>query len=133
MQLDRQQFAYRFYIIVGWVLLVLLLLDLATGGESTTQLLMIMFMGFPISGPLFLLVFVIPSVKSAKCAFFDSTDPVLFGWTLAHVAFWIFVINNLSEVFGFRVASKGIIYFVWGAYSIVGSSLNLLRRYFQRR
>ena len=126
MRFDKQRFAYWFYIINGVLMLALLMLDFWSGGEVSLQLPMIIAMFIPITGPILLIIFVIPSIKSAVYVHRVPCDPLLVVWSWVHFIFWMFILNNLLFFADTFVTSKDTIYWVWGTYAVAASSFPLL-------
>ncbi len=126
MRFDKLRFAYWFYIINGVLMLIFLMLDFWSGGEVSLQLPMIIAMGIPITGPILLIIFVIPSIMSAVYVHRAPRDPLLMVWSWVHFFFWMFILNNLLFFADTFVTSKDTMYWAWGAYAIAASSFPLL-------
>jgi ankyrin repeat protein len=126
MRSDKRQFAYWFYLINGVLMIVLLILDLRSGGEVSLQLPMFIAMLLPIMGPMLLIIFVVPSVLSAVYVHKPPHDPLLLAWSWIHFIFWMFILNNVLFFADTFVTSRNTIYWVWGAYAVAASSFPLL-------
>lgn len=123
---DKNRFAYLFYWLVGLVMLALLILDLVSGGEVSLQLPIIFFMGILITGPIFFLIFVIPTVKFTIQVHSKPHDTCLLIWSWVHILFWLFIFNNMLFLVDAFVVFQDTIYIVWGGYAIIAASFPIL-------
>ena len=125
-QSKKKQFSYLFYWLVGLGMLALLILDFASGGEVSLQLPLIFFMGILFTGPIFVVVFVIPTVLSTVYAHQTPRDPFLMFWSWAHIFFWLFLFNNFLYLINAFVTFKDTIYLAWSTYAFIASCFPVL-------
>lgn len=121
----KKRFAHLFYWLVGLGMLVLLILDFASEGEVSIQLPMIFFMGILFTGPIFVVLFVIPTVWSTIYAHQQPRDSFLILWSWIHICFWLFLFNNFLYLIDAFVAFKDTIYLAWGTYAVIASCFPL--------
>ena len=122
---DRKSKARLFYMLVGLGMLFLLNLDLKSGGEVSLQLPIMFFMGIMFTGPIFLVIFIIPSILCTYYAHENPSDLPLKILAWAHILFWLFILNNLIFVVDILVVSPRTIQVVWGGYSFVAIGLSI--------
>ena len=106
----KRLLAYLFYWMVGFGMLLLLILEFASGGEVSLQLPIIFFMGIFLTGPIFLAIFVVPTVLCTIFAHQPPRDAFLTFWSWMHILFWLFLFNNLLYWFDAFVVFKDTLY-----------------------
>jgi ankyrin repeat protein len=119
----KRLLAYLFYWLVGFVMLLLLILEFASRGEVSLQLPQIFFILILLTGPIFVVVFLVPTVLCTIFAHQRPRDPLLTLWSWLHILFWLFLFNNLVYWIDAFVAFKDTIYLAWAAYAVIASSL----------
>ena len=123
---DRKPRARLFYLSVGLGMLLLLILDLKSGGEVSLQLPMLFFMGIMFTGPIFLVIFIIPSIFSTYYAHQSPSDLLLLILAWIHILFWLFILNNLMFIVDMFVVSQRTIHLVWGGYSLFAIGVSIV-------
>jgi hypothetical protein len=77
------------------------------------------FMGIIFTAPIFLVIFIIPSVFSTYYAHENPIDFPLLILAWVHILFWLFILNNLMFIVDIFVVSQRTIHMAWGGYSLV--------------
>lgn len=125
---DRGRLALAYYWLVALLMLLLLYVELRTAGEVSLQAPMLLMMLLPVTGPAVLLLFVVPTVLATLHANRRPVDPLLCLWSWLHIAFWLFLLDNIVYLVDALVVHRDTIRWLWGGYALIGVALPLMYR-----
>jgi len=121
-----RKFCYTFYSTIGGVVLALSILDLLSGGEVALQFPLLIGFGWPVSGIILFVVFVVPTVIVALLSFSHRpADWLLRCWTFINFGFWMLLIDSLFLFeWGFERTTVLALSFVYACLGLLLPLLN---------